>query len=132
VFGPGEPLPGHARCFGRLPLVGDGQPLAPLGAAPLENDASILRGHADPEAVRFLSAALVRLICALALHVSRCLNWTKLQSYAALMTTVNVGRLRTVRGSLRVVRPAEAGARRWRLNLQPAELKNTCDARLKI
>jgi len=80
VLGPAEPLAGHAHRLERLPLVGDRQPLAPLGATPLENDAPVLRGHTDPEAVRFLSATLVRLICALALHVPRCLNWTKLRS----------------------------------------------------
>ena len=83
----------------RLSLVGDRQPLATLGAPALQDDATVLRRHADPEAVRLLSPALVRLICALALHVSGCLDWTKLRSYAALVSTVNVGRLRRTRGS---------------------------------
>ena len=56
-----------------------------------------------PRVVRLRPAAFVRLICALALHVSRCLNWTKLRSYAPLVVTVNVGRLRHVSGSFRNV-----------------------------
>ena len=111
VFGPGEPLPGHARCFGRLPLVGNGQPFASLCAPPFQHDASVLRSHANEKAVCLRPPALVRLIRALALHVPRCLNWTKLRSYAPLVVTVNLGRLWTVRGSLRVARPAGGGAK---------------------
>jgi hypothetical protein len=39
--------------------------------------------------VRFRSTPRIWLICALALHVSACLDWTKLRSYAAFVSTVN-------------------------------------------
>jgi hypothetical protein len=60
--------------------------------------------------------ALVRLIRALALHVPRCLNWTKLRSYAPLVVTVNLGRLWTVRGFV-TSRPSRRRlGPKWRLN----------------
>ena len=46
--------------------------LRPLRAAPLQHDPAVLRRHANAEAVRFLPAAGIRLVRALALHVSRC------------------------------------------------------------
>lgn len=44
------------------------QTLPALGAAALENDAAILRGHANPESVRLATTARIRLKRALTLH----------------------------------------------------------------
>ena len=102
-----------------LPLVGDGEPLAPARATPRQHNAAVLRRHANAEAMSLLPPTLVRLIRALALHVSRCRGpgcpvrarpesrpaagffgrcrgetppvWAKLQCYAARLVAVNVG-----------------------------------------
>ena len=51
-----------------LSFVGDRQTFPPLGAAALENDATILGRHADTKTVRLGAAAFIRLESALALH----------------------------------------------------------------
>ena len=67
AFGNRKSLPGHPSRD--LSLVGDRQALPPLGAAPLEDDTAVLGRHSDPEPVRFLAAATIRLVSTLSLHV---------------------------------------------------------------
>lgn len=55
-------------------LVGDGETLAAFCSTPLQDDAAVLRRHANSETVSLLSPTGVRLISSLALHVVSSFN----------------------------------------------------------
>jgi hypothetical protein len=69
----------HGRRPSRtLPFVGDGEPLAALGAAALQDEPAVLRSHTHQKAMGLLPAARVRLVCALTLcHYSIVLRTSK-------------------------------------------------------
>jgi hypothetical protein len=62
--------PGHKS----LSFVGDRQTLPSLGSPTLQHNPAVFRRHANPEPVRFLSAAGVRLKRTLSLHVALCVE----------------------------------------------------------
>ena len=58
----------HAGTREVLPLVSNGQTLAPLRAAPLQDDSAVFRRHSYSEAMRLLAATGIGLVGALPLH----------------------------------------------------------------
>ena len=53
-------------------LVGNREPLSPLGPPPLEHNPAVLGRHPNAKSVRFLSAPDIRLVSALSLHSWSC------------------------------------------------------------
>ena len=70
--GAGRPRPSTAAEAASLSFVGDSQTLPAPGTAPFQDDPTIFRRHAYPEAVRFLAPTGIGLVGALPLHGVLC------------------------------------------------------------